>query len=129
MIKKSPLSFIFQFHLLQNNQCLKCFRIRSFSCPYFPAFGLNTDIYRVNLRIQSACGKIRTRKTPNIKFRTKTDTNVFAKMGRILFLASFYKTFCSRSKHSFPVKMAVIFLLSWVLKFLIKIKTMVMNYK
>ena len=26
------------------------------------AFGLNTDIYSVNLRIQSECGKIRTRK-------------------------------------------------------------------
>ena len=41
-------------------------RIRSFSGPYFPAFGLNTEIYRVNLYIQSECGKIRTRKTPNI---------------------------------------------------------------
>ena len=32
---------------------------------YFPAFGLNTEIYSVNLHIQSECGKIRTRKTPN----------------------------------------------------------------
>ena len=30
-----------------------------FSGPYFPAFGLNTD---VSLRIQSECGKIQTRK-------------------------------------------------------------------
>ena len=36
-----------------------------FSDSYFPAFGLNTEIYRVNLRIQFECGKIRTRKTPN----------------------------------------------------------------
>ena len=28
-----------------------------FSGPYFPAFGLNTEIYGVNLRIQSECGK------------------------------------------------------------------------
>ena len=35
-----------------------------FSGPYFPAFGLNTERYEVSLRIQSACGKIRTRKTP-----------------------------------------------------------------
>ena len=28
---------------------------------YFPAFGLNTERYEVTLRIQSECGKIRTR--------------------------------------------------------------------
>ena len=44
--------------------------------PVFPAFGLNTERYRVflriwteyglnTLRIQSECGKIRTRITPN----------------------------------------------------------------
>ena len=41
-----------------------------FSSPYFPAFGLNmersfglnTERYGVSLRIQSECGKIRTRK-------------------------------------------------------------------
>ena len=33
-----------------------------FSGPYFPAFGLNTERYSVSLRIQSKCGKIRTRK-------------------------------------------------------------------
>ena len=31
------------------------------SCPYFPVFGLNTERYEVSLRIQSECGKIRTR--------------------------------------------------------------------
>ena len=31
------------------------------SGPYFPAFGLNTEKYLVSLRIQSECGKIRTR--------------------------------------------------------------------
>ena len=35
----------------------KSVRIRSFSGPYFPAFG--------SLLIQSKCRKIRTRKTPN----------------------------------------------------------------
>ena len=29
---------------------------------YFPIFGLNTEIYGVNLRVQSEYGKIRTRK-------------------------------------------------------------------
>ena len=33
--------------------------------PYFPILGLNTETYGVNLRIQSECGKIQTRKTPN----------------------------------------------------------------
>ena len=37
-------------------------RYGAFSSPYFPVFGLNTEIYRVNLRIQSKYGKIRTRK-------------------------------------------------------------------
>ena len=32
---------------------IKSVRIRSFSGPYFPAFGLNTEICFVNLRIQS----------------------------------------------------------------------------
>ena len=33
-----------------------------FSCPCFPAFGLNTKRYSVTFCIQSECGKIRTRK-------------------------------------------------------------------
>ena len=37
----------------------------SYSGPYFPAFGLNTESYSVSLRIQSECGKMRTRITPN----------------------------------------------------------------
>ena len=45
--------------------CVKSVCIRNFSGPHFSAFGLNTDIYSVNLRIQSECGKMRTRKTPN----------------------------------------------------------------
>ena len=40
-------------------------RIRSFSGPYIPAFGLNTERYGVSLCIQSECGKIQTGKTPN----------------------------------------------------------------
>ena len=43
--------------------CVKSVQIRSFSGPYFPVFGLNAEIYSVNLRIPSKCGKIRTRKT------------------------------------------------------------------
>ena len=39
--------------------------IQSYSGPYFPAFGLNTERYSVSLCIQSECEKIRTRITPN----------------------------------------------------------------
>ena len=33
-----------------------------FSGPYFPAFELNTERYKISPRIQSKCGKIQTRK-------------------------------------------------------------------
>ena len=46
-------------------QDVKSVRIGSFSGPYFPAFGLNTEMYFVNFCIQSECEKIRTRKNPN----------------------------------------------------------------
>ena len=45
--------------------CVGSVRIWSFSGPYFPAFGLNTERYSVSLRIQSECGKIKTKKYPN----------------------------------------------------------------
>ena len=48
-----------------NIHCAKSVRIRSYSDLYFPAFGLNTERYGVSLRIQSRCGKVRTRITPN----------------------------------------------------------------
>ena len=44
--------------------CLNSVLIRSFSGLYFSALGLNTE-YSVSLRIQSECGKVLTRKTPN----------------------------------------------------------------
>ena len=45
--------------------CVKSVRTRSYSGPYFPSFGLNTERYRVSLRIQSKCGKILARITKN----------------------------------------------------------------
>ena len=68
--KKIHHSFLMAF-----KYCVKTVRIRSISGLYFPRFGQNTEIYRVNFRIQSECEKIRTGKTPN------TDT--------------FYKALCS----------------------------------
>ena len=46
-------------------QCVKSVRIRSYSGPYFPTFGLNMERFRVFLCIQSECEKMRTRITPN----------------------------------------------------------------
>ena len=40
-------------------------RIRIYSGPYFPAFGLGTERYEVSLRIQSECGKMPTNVNPN----------------------------------------------------------------
>ena len=49
-----------------SENCRKSVRIMSYSGPYFPAFGLNTERYSVSLPIQSECGKIRTRITFNM---------------------------------------------------------------
>ena len=48
---------------LQEKNCLKSVCIRSFSSLYFPTFGLNTEIYTVNTRIQSEWEKAQTKKT------------------------------------------------------------------
>ena len=48
-----------------NFHCVKSVCIRSFSDLYFSAFGLNTERYGVSHRIESKCGKIRTKKSPN----------------------------------------------------------------
>ena len=51
--------YMFQMH------CVKSVRIRSYSGPYFLAFGLNKERDSVYFRIQFECGKLRTRVTPN----------------------------------------------------------------
>ena len=59
-----PQTWIFEIctgsHVL--NTAWKVSKYGVFSGPYFPAFGLNTERYGLSLRIQSECGKIRTRK-------------------------------------------------------------------
>ena len=50
--------------LILSMHCVKSVQIRSFFWSVFPAFGLNAERYKVSLRIQSECGKIRTRKNP-----------------------------------------------------------------
>ena len=65
-------------------KCVKSVRIQSYSGPYLPSFRLNTERYFVSLSIQSECGKIRTRITPNIE-------NIYAVIGIWLFVI--YKPF------------------------------------
>ena len=48
-----------------NLHFVKFVHIRTFSGPYFLAFGLHMEICGVNFRIQSKYGKIWTKKTPN----------------------------------------------------------------
>ena len=47
------------------NHFMKKVRIRSAFCLYFPSSELNTERYEASLHIDSKCGKIWTRKTPN----------------------------------------------------------------
>ena len=51
---------------LRAGHCVNSVRIQSFSGPSFPAFGLNTEIYRLNFHFQFECWKILTRKLPNM---------------------------------------------------------------
>ena len=51
--------------LCSTSHCVKSARTWSYSGPYFSTFGLNTERYGMFLTIQSKCGKIRTRITPN----------------------------------------------------------------
>ena len=53
---------MFFLSLLRLWHYVKSVQIRSFPGPYFPIFGLNTEIYGINLCIQSEYGNIRTRK-------------------------------------------------------------------
>ena len=63
--------------------CVKSVRIQSFSGPYFPTFGLNTDCCSVYLRIYSEYWKRRIRKNPY------TDT-IHAVQFTVLLCKSYY---------------------------------------
>ena len=63
-----------------SQHCLKSVQIRSFSDPYFPVFGLNTDIYGVNLgNFSPNLGKYGLEKTPYLDtFHAVQYTNTIA---------------------------------------------------
>ena len=50
---------------MDKTSCGKSVRIRSYSGPHFLAFELNTVRQGVSLRIQTKCGRMWTRITPN----------------------------------------------------------------
>ena len=66
------------------NDCVKSVCIRGYFGPHFPIFELNTERYGVSLRIQSECGKMRTRIIWN------TDTYYTVVFSRHLFNFSFH---------------------------------------
>ena len=55
-------SIIYHGIICVHDTAWKVSKYAVFSGPHFPAFALNTERYSVSLRIQSECGKIRTRK-------------------------------------------------------------------
>ena len=109
---KSKLdSFSFFLHLLilyyqlsLETHCVKSVRLQSYSGPYFPAFALNTERYGVYVCIQSECGKVRTKITPD----TDTFHAVTTSSGQYY---SVYTGF-ERKWHQF--KQILISLLKWV---------------
>ena len=70
---------VYKWNIIMIYHWVKSVRIRSFSCPYFPAFRLNTERYGLSLRIQSECGEIWTKKTPN----TNTFNAVWVKVKKL----------------------------------------------
>ena len=74
--------------ILNTHHCVKCVHIRSYSGLCFPAFALNTERCGVCFVIQSECGKVRTRITPN----TDTFYAVHQTVNRIV-LTSLYLEF------------------------------------
>ena len=74
-----------QIQLWAAFHCVKSVCIRTYSGPYFAAFGLNTEKYEVYLLIQSKCCKIRTRITLN----TDTLNVVFVQCWNIISPISF----------------------------------------
>ena len=65
--------------------CVKSARIRGFSGPHFTAFELNVERTGASLRIQSECGKMQSRKTPNTDtFHAVIFVNISQKMVFVL---------------------------------------------
>ena len=59
------VSDLIKVPVITKKHCVKSVRIWSYSGPHFPAFEPNTERCGVPLRIQSECGKMPTKITPN----------------------------------------------------------------
>ena len=85
-LKPSKERGLFQNCFFHNSHCVKSVRIRSYSGLHFAAFGQNTNRYCVSLCIQSECGKMRIRITPNedtfdaVSFNEKPFINVLEEL-------------------------------------------------
>ena len=64
----------------------KVSKYRIISGPYFPTFGLNTERYSVCLRIQSECGKIRTRNNSVFRQFSRSEGYSFLEPSNICFI-------------------------------------------
>ena len=66
--------------------CEKCPNTEFFMDTNFPAFGLNMEIYGVNIRIQFKCRKIRTRKNSVFEHFSCSDgvSSIVPKIGHFL---------------------------------------------
>ena len=96
----SSLLNIYERVFCEKSHCVKSVLIRSFSGPYFSAFGLNMERHGVSFRIQSEFGKVRTRNTPNIN--TFHSVNNWLKAGKKLYHRSLTGTLTnSFSMHPF----------------------------
>ena len=90
----------------RDKHCVKGVRVWSYSGPHFSAFGVNTERYSVSLLIQSKCGKMRIRITPNMdtfyavesqNLQVKSCQEFCYRWSRILI----YSQFTCQSKDSF----------------------------
>ena len=70
--------------LQKSNTAWKVSRYGVFSGPYFPVFGLNMEIYRVNIHIQSEYRKTRTRKNSVFGHFSHSASNCKKKGGHVV---------------------------------------------
>ena len=85
---------VYKISKSHHDHCVKSVRFWSYSGPYFPAYGPNTKRYSVSLRIQSECGKIRTRITLNTDKFYAVDCTIFqllAQLKRSFFFEHFLR--------------------------------------
>ena len=66
MVHNSHIATMVNHYGMRNRYFMKSVHIQSYSGPHFPVFGLNTERDFLSFRIQSECGKMRTRITPNM---------------------------------------------------------------